>query len=535
MKRGFDPDVAAKDSEPSKETPESHDKGPDVKLGQDEAQLCASDESEVNAGHGTKRRRYDDEGVTADTDLARPPRPKRQKPSPRHTSPILGGVETKELAEISESNMSVPSVVDNDTREGREGDLSHPIDNTDHEDVVPCELGEDEKCDERSVRSDESGHAKIDVCQEGLRSSLPALPQTNDASDNIHILHTRARPNTPTCHEKHNKPEVSSLQTNDISNVIDQSNLTSTAIQVSNGDMNMIPDEPPLNPPSPASEDPSTSKIHRVSPPLRLYLARTDGDYLDPSEVPSEVPEMSRQPMLVGRSHHPTPPPTNVQSEASIQSPTESDSPVLAVEKSSPASSVLPVYTKPVAVSRRSPLPSAATSLEQRRQTRLLSAQPPLSAPSSDPFVDSPSPRQIADLRESVTYASPHSLPGGAPRVNLRKQEDSEDDLCSDGPFATSPPSPPRRIEVIRGLPKARGGKSFRDNNWVRERRVISGNSDQKNLRDDVTNHKMDEGEKVTDHKRVKTLAEPQKSNQSWHSIGPYTSTLQSLRCIWNA
>jgi hypothetical protein len=149
----IDPNVAAEDSEVSKETSERHKKAPEAKLGQAEAQLRGSDESHVNARHGTKRRRYDDDGVTADTDLSRTPRSKRQKARPRHTSPVSGGVETEEPAETSELNRSASSIVDNDSRESQERGPSHSVAGTDGQNSVPCEAGEDKKFDERSLPS----------------------------------------------------------------------------------------------------------------------------------------------------------------------------------------------------------------------------------------------------------------------------------------------------------------------------------------------------------------------------------------------
>ena len=234
---------------------------------------------------------------------------------------------------------------------------------------------------------------------------------------------------------------------------------------------------------------------------------RTEPDYFDTSGDASEVSKIisqhpTSQPVTAGRSHHPTPPSTNVQSEWSIKSPsTDSDLSTTAEdkEKSSHAPSERPLYD--VASPRLSPVAPATT--HQRAEPTLVYPQTPLfTSYTSDSVLESPPfSRRTADLQEPVVD-SPLYSPGRATRGEIPIQDDDRDESATDGPFASPiSSSPPRRIEVIHGLPKRPPGMSFRGNNLIRERRVISRTINQSGLERDAISRKGNDQEKARSHR----------------------------------
>ena len=185
---------------------------------------------------------------------------------------------------------------------------------------------------------------------------------------------------------------------------------------------------------------------------------------------------------------------------------TNSGSPTITAEvgdKTSPAPTASPVRVDEVSSPRPIPIQSTPTFSDQHMQTDRQSTRPSLFvsiSAASNPVLDSPSlPRRTPGIRGPSANAPPKS-PGEATRSQIPKKED--DGSSSEGPFATSSPSP-RSMEVIRGFPMHHQGPSFRNTVWVRERKVISRTRNQDSLRSHAISHEGDAREDDRTHKTV--------------------------------
>ncbi|KAF8589749.1 hypothetical protein K439DRAFT_1612547 [Ramaria rubella] len=190
------------------------------------------------------------------------------------------------------------------------------------------------------------------------------------------------------------------------------------------------------------------------------------------------------EPVSVTRSHHPTPPSTHILSETSVQSPSADSSLITssaeAKEKCQTTSSMSPVEP-----STDAPVPHTSSTPVSRTLDGVSPARQPLLNPSS-PFSSSahnhsPSPpsQGVQEMHEDIIGRESHSVPKVFQAKASSERDDEDDEPSSDGPFATSPSSP-RRAQVIRGIPKPCSGKTFRDNVWVRDRKVVPGKNAQK-------------------------------------------------------
>lgn len=221
-------------------------------------------------------------------------------------------------------------------------------------------------------------------------------------------------------------------------------------------------------------EDASTTSIPDISLSVQLSPAHFPGDHAnarDDSDDQNNGPKVLRQPtpqqLAVDYPHHPTPPSVHSRSDASVHH--------LSMDSGSP--------TVIVKAEEKSPSGSA-----QRMQSPPKSPKPPLfaSGPSSpDPFVETPSSTWNTVGHPALLERHQQSSLGGGSQVqNHRNQDTRDNESISDGPFASSSPSP-RRAEVIRGFPRIRQGISFRDAILVRDRRIIAGNAKEQGLGQD--------------------------------------------------
>lgn len=280
-------------------------------------------------------------------------------------------------------------------------------------------------------------------------------------------------------------------------------NIIPVEFRISINESTGLPNKPMKSPPSSAS-----CVTTGVSGRTELCHAHIPENYFDTSgdanEVVSKIISQhpTSQPVTASRSHHPTPPSTNVQSEWSVKSPSiNSDLSTTAgdKEKSSHAPSERPLYD--VASPRLSPVTPATTY--QRAEPTLVYPQTPLfTSYTSDSVLESPPfSRRTADLQEPVVDSPLYSL-GRATRGEIPIQDDDRDESATDGPFASPiSSSPPPRIEVIHGLPKRPPGMSFRGNNLIRERRVISRTINQSGLERDAISRKGNDQEKARSHR----------------------------------
>ena len=200
---------------------------------------------------------------------------------------------------------------------------------------------------------------------------------------------------------------------------------------------------------NPTSETvPDTSSLH---PPLPTQH-HIPGTY---PESPRSVDATSRhapsESASVGRSHPPTTPPTNVHSDASVPSPTlVSGPPGQSTKANGNEHAVSPVVN-----------PASMSTVH--------TSHSPYQDCSRGGMVGANLPRPI--VTRSPRKLEQHPKSQFTPSTPLF---DPSSPMSSDDPFATSSPTP-RRTEVIRGIPKPRPGRSFRDNDRVRPRNVLLG------------------------------------------------------------